>query len=68
MKTADFTSELTPNGQITVSPEIAAQAAPGGQMQVVLQWGVAETMPHGGPWDDDSWKHRMPTTTRFTSL
>jgi len=48
MKTADFTSELTPNGQIAVPPEIAAQVAPGEQVQVVLRWGVAE--------DDAAWR------------
>ncbi len=42
MKTADFTGELTPNGQIAVPPEIAAQVPPGTPVQVVLQWGISE--------------------------
>jgi hypothetical protein len=42
MKTADFRGELTPNGQISVPPEIAAQVPPGEQIQVVLQWGASE--------------------------
>jgi hypothetical protein len=42
MKTADFTGELTPNGHIAVPPEIATQVPPGEQIQVVLQWGIAE--------------------------
>ncbi len=48
MKTADFRSELTPNGQIAVPPEIAAQVPPGEQVQVVLQWGISE--------DDAAWR------------
>ena len=40
MKTADFRGELTPNGQITVPPDIASQVPPGEQIQIVLQWGV----------------------------
>ena len=47
MKTADFRSELTPNGQIAVPPEIASQVPPGEQIQVVLQWGVSD--------DDSAW-------------
>ena len=47
MKTADFTGELTPNGQIAVPPEIASQVPPGEQIQVVLQWGISE--------DDAEW-------------
>ena len=42
MKTADFRGKLTPNGQIAVPPEIAALVPPGEQVQVVLQWGIAE--------------------------
>ena len=42
MKTADFTGELTPNGQISVPPEIASQVPPGEQIQVVLLWGDRE--------------------------
>ena len=48
MKNADFRSELTPNGQITVPPEIAAQVPPGAQIQVVLWWGISE--------DDAAWR------------
>ena len=48
MKTADFTGELTPNGQIAVPPEIASQVPPGEQIQVVLQWGISE--------DDTGWR------------
>ncbi len=42
MKTADFRGKLTPNGQIAVPPEIAALVPLGEQVQVVLQWGIAE--------------------------
>ena len=42
MKTADFTGELTPNGQIAVPPEIASQVPSGEQIQVVLRWGISE--------------------------
>ena len=48
MKTIDFRSELTPNGQIAVPPEIASQVPPGEPVQVVLQWGMAE--------DDIAWR------------
>jgi hypothetical protein len=48
MKTADFIGELTPNGQIAVPPDIAAQVPPGESIQVVLQWGISE--------DDTSWR------------
>jgi hypothetical protein len=48
MKTADFTSELTPNGQIAVPPEIASQVPPGEQIQVGLQWGISQ--------DDSDWR------------
>jgi hypothetical protein len=48
MKSADFTSELTPNGQIAVPPEVAAQVRPGEQVRVVLRWGAAE--------DDAAWQ------------
>jgi hypothetical protein len=48
MNTADFRSELTPNGQIAVPPEIAAQVPPGARIQVVLQWGASE--------DDAAWR------------
>ena len=48
MKTADFRGEITPNGQISVPPEIASQVPPGEQIQVVLQWGISE--------DDTLWR------------
>jgi hypothetical protein len=48
MKTADFRSELTPNGQIAVPPEIASQVPPGEPIQVVLQWGISD--------DDTAWR------------
>ena len=48
MKTADFKGELTPNGQISVPPDIAALVPPGEQIQVVLQWGISE--------DDSAWR------------
>jgi len=48
MKTADFTSELAPNGQIQVPPEIAAQVPAGKQIHVVLWWGIPE--------DDAAWQ------------
>jgi len=47
MKIADFSGELTPNGQIAVPPELASRVPPGEQIQVVLQWGVSE---------DDLWR------------
>ena len=42
MKTADFNGELTPNGQIIVPPEIAAQVPRGETIQVVLHWGASD--------------------------
>ena len=48
MKTADFTGELKPNGQIAVPPEIASLVPPGEQIQVVLQWGISE--------EDTAWR------------
>lgn len=48
MKTADFTGELTSNGQIAVPPEIASQVPPGEPIQIVLRWGVSE--------DDIAWR------------
>jgi hypothetical protein len=48
MKTADFRGELTPNGQISVPPEIASRVPPGEQSQVVLQWGISA--------EDDAWR------------
>jgi hypothetical protein len=41
MKIADFRGELTPNGQISVPPEIASRVPPGEQIQIVLQWGIS---------------------------
>jgi hypothetical protein len=41
MKTANFRSELTPNGQIAVPQEIASQVSPGEPIRVVLQWGLS---------------------------
>lgn len=43
-KTADFRSELAPNGQIAVPPDIAWQVPPGAQIQVVLQVGHLRKM------------------------
>lgn len=48
MKTADFQGEMTPNGQISVPPEIASQVPPGEKISVVLAWGVAE--------EDSAWR------------
>ena len=48
MKTADFTGELTPNGEIAVPPEIACRVPPGEQIQVRLHWGIPE--------DDIAWR------------
>ena len=48
MKTADFRDELTPNGQISVPPEIASRVPPGEQIQIVLQWGISV--------DDAAWR------------
>ena len=42
MKTADFRGEVTPTGQISVPPEIAAEAPPGEKVAVVLAWGPSE--------------------------
>ena len=42
MKIVDFSGELTPNGQISVPPEIASQVPAGERVQVVLQWGSSE--------------------------
>jgi hypothetical protein len=47
MKTVYFNGELTPNGQITVPPEIAQQVPPSEKIQVVLHWGASE---------DDAWR------------
>ena len=68
MKTADFRSELTPNGQIAVPPEIAAQVPPGEQVQVVLCWASRKTAPYGERRDDASSKQHMPRMTQFTNL
>ena len=48
MKTAGFSGELTPNGQIIVPPEIASQVPPGEQVQIVLQWDTVA--------DDTAWR------------
>jgi hypothetical protein len=48
LNTADFRSELTPNGQIAVPPEIAARVPPGEPVRVSLQWGASE--------DDAAWR------------
>ena len=48
MKTAVFSGELTPNGQIIVPPEIASQVPPGEQVQIVLQWDTVA--------DDTTWR------------
>jgi uncharacterized protein len=48
LNTADFRSELTPNGQIAVPPEIASQVPPGEPIQVVLRWGNSA--------DDAAWR------------
>ena len=48
MKTADFRGQLMANGQIAVPPDVAAQVPPGEQIQVVLQWGIAD--------DDAAWR------------
>jgi hypothetical protein len=48
MKTAGFKGQLTPNGQIAVPPDVAAQVPPGEQIQVVLQWGISD--------DDAAWR------------
>ena len=42
MMTADFKGQLTPNGQIAVPPDVAAQVPPGEQIQVVLKWDIAD--------------------------
>ena len=47
MKTVDFSGELTPNGEISVPPEIAAQVPRGERLKVTLHWGASE---------DESWR------------
>jgi len=42
MKIADFRGEITPNGQISVPPEIASQVPPGEKVAVVIAWGGSE--------------------------
>jgi len=42
MKTADFTGEITSNGQIAVPPDIASQVPRGERITIVLQWGASE--------------------------
>jgi hypothetical protein len=42
MNTADFTGELTSNGQIAVPPEIVSQVPHGEPLKIVLQWGSSE--------------------------
>jgi hypothetical protein len=54
---ADFSGELTANGQIAVPPEIASQVPPGERVRVVLQWGASE--------DDSAW--RMAGRRQFDS-
>ena len=48
MKTADFTGELTPDGQIAVPPEIVSQVPPGEKIQVVLRCNISM--------DDVAWR------------
>ncbi len=48
MRSADFSAELTPSGQISVPPEVASQVPPGERLQVVLVWGDSE--------DDTAWR------------
>ena len=48
MKTVGFNGKFTPNGQIAVPPDIAALVPPGEQVQVALNWGIAE--------DDSDWR------------
>jgi hypothetical protein len=42
MKIADFRGEITPNGQISVPPEIASQVPPGENVTVMLTSGISE--------------------------
>jgi hypothetical protein len=42
MKLADFRGKITPNGQISVPPEIASQVPPGEKVAVMLTWGISE--------------------------
>jgi len=48
MKSVDFRGEITPTGQISVPPEIAAQVPPGEKVAVVLAWGASE--------EDNAWR------------
>ena len=64
MKTADFRSEITPNGRIAVPAEIAAQVPPGEQVAVVLTWGIFR---HGVRQAGASSTRRTVLKTPFTN-
>ncbi len=56
MKSVDFRGEMTPNGQISVPPEVASQVPAGKTIEVVLVWDVS---------DDEAW--RAAGRSRFES-
>ena len=39
MNTADFNTELTPDGRIALPPEIASQVPAGETIRVMIHWG-----------------------------
>ncbi len=61
MKIADFRGEITPNGQISVPPEIASQVPPGEKVAVVITWGVSE--------EENAWREAVGAgSNRLTLL
>lgn len=48
MRTLEFKSSVTTNGQINVPPQIAQQIPEGEQLQIVVMWGSSDI--------DDAWK------------
>ena len=66
MKTVDFTGQLTPNGQIAVPPDIAAQVPAGMNIQVdAAVVAVPKTTTLGVPLADDGLK--LPTAPTIPS-
>ena len=60
MAALDFKAELTPDGRITVPPELASQVPPGETIQVVLHWGDYDD--GWSPEDDKDWKAAVAKT------
>jgi len=67
MKIADFRGEITPNGQISVPPEVASQVPAGKKVAVVIAWGASEEESHGARQVGTSSKLRTLLTTQFTN-